>query len=100
MLTIQNINKIVGRAIDHKWEVDSITMRENGNEYMFRLVNIGIYKHYQWAIALDRNVWGDGYRMYCYDNAKEYDTYIRPNEIHSIDFVLSEMALLIEKSKQ
>jgi hypothetical protein len=104
MLIIENINKIIGRQIDRKWEIDSVTTRENGNEYMFRLVNIGIYKHYQWAIALDRTLWpgawGEGYRMYCFDHNKTYETFILPNEIHSIDFVLSEMALLIEKSKQ
>ncbi len=104
MLTIENINKIIGRQIDKKWEVSGIRNFEDDRGYMFLLQNVGIYKHYQWAIVLDRTLWpgawGEGYRMYCFDHNKTFETFILPNEIGSIDRVVSEMALLIEKSKQ
>lgn len=98
MLTIKNIDKIKGRAVGNStWEVDCVLNRSD-TEYLFRLTNKGLYKHYAWAIVLDRQVWGDGYRLYCLSDNKEYDTYIRPNEIGSMDRILSEMEILIEKT--
>jgi hypothetical protein len=103
MLTIENIHKIIGRQIDEKWEVAFIRNFEGDSGYFFGLQNVGVYKHYQWAIVLDRTLWpgvmSGGYRMYCFDHNKTFETFILPNEIHSIDFVLSEMAGLIAKSK-
>ena len=84
-LTINNIDKLIGRQVHANWEVLNIV--EAKDYYDFELTNPGVYKNIRWAMKLDRDMWGDGYRLFIRvsNPSRDVDIYFWPDKIKTID---------------
>ena len=84
-LTIHNIQNLKGRQVHADWEVHNIV--EGKDVYHFQLVNTGTYKHMVRIMKLDRDMWGDGYRLFTKVTKpiREVDIYFWPDKIKTID---------------
>ena len=67
------------------WEVFNIF--EGKDYYRFDLVNPGTYKNISWSMTLDRDMWGDGYRLFIRvsNPSRDVDIYFWPDKIKTID---------------
>jgi hypothetical protein len=101
MLTIKNIDKIIGTQVSDKWEVYETDVLRDGSGYVFVLSDWGYYKHSRWYFTLDRNIDPalNMFKLHSNRNGICYDYLIRPKDISPVGLIYYMNCIIAKVNK-